>query len=52
MDDVLSELDNKRQKQVFKMFDNDVQIFITCTSVDGVSEELLTNSSIIAVGKE
>ena len=52
MDDVLSELDTKRQKQVFKMFNNDTQIFITCTSVEGISEDLLNNSNIIVVGKE
>ena len=37
----------KRQKQVFKMFNNDTQIFITCTSVEGISEDLLNNSNII-----
>ena len=52
MDDVLSELDTKRQKQVFKMFNNDTQIFITCTSIEGLSKDLLNNSNIIVVGKE
>lgn len=52
MDDVMSELDNKRQKQVFSMLDNDVQTFITCTSIDGISKELLNNSNVIVVGKE
>ena len=52
VDDVLSELDTKRQKKVFKMFNNDTQIFITCTSIEGISKDLLNNSNIIVVGKE
>ncbi|MFA6890244.1 MAG: DNA replication/repair protein RecF [Bacilli bacterium] len=52
LDDVLSELDTSRQNEVLKMLDPDKQTFITTTSIQHISKELLDNSTLIQIRGE
>lgn len=52
MDDVLSELDENRQNEVLKMLDNENQIFITCTNINLLNQEIIDKSNVIHIGKE
>ena len=52
MDDVLSELDEERKNDFFRLIDNEDQIFITCTDLNSVSNEIVEKSNVIYVGKE
>lgn len=51
MDDVLSDLDNIRQNELFRSFNNYNQIFITTTSLLGLSDEIIKKSKIININK-
>ena len=50
-DDLSSELDRKKINNILKMFDEKVQTFITTTSIDYFSEEILKKANIINVDK-
>lgn len=52
LDDVLSELDITRQNEVLKMLDPDKQTFITTTSIEHISQELLKDSQLIQIRGE
>lgn len=52
LDDVLSELDALRQNQMMKLINTGSQMFITCTSLDSISDEIVKLSNIINVRKE
>ncbi|MGM0435584.1 MAG: DNA replication/repair protein RecF [Bacillota bacterium] len=49
LDDVFSELDDTRQKNLLKKFDKDSQIFITSTSLDTMHLESLTDYKVFEV---
>jgi DNA replication and repair protein RecF len=52
LDDVLSELDVSRQNEVLKMLDPTKQTFITTTSIEHISQDLLNNSKLIQIRGE
>lgn len=49
LDDVFSELDSERQNELLMLLNKTKQIFITTTSVDNLSPEVLNNSKIIEI---
>lgn len=49
LDDVLSELDQKRQTHLLNTIENKVQTIITTTSTDGIDEKTLLRASIFKV---
>ncbi|KRN04871.1 DNA replication/repair protein RecF [Holzapfeliella floricola] len=49
LDDVLSELDSKRQAALIEIIDEDIQTFITTTDLDSVSKELQHKPTIYEV---
>lgn len=49
LDDVFSELDNHRQNEILELLDNDKQTFITTTSIDNLSSEIIKNSNVINI---
>jgi DNA replication and repair protein RecF len=49
LDDVFSELDDTRQKNLLNKFDKDSQIFITSTSLDTMHLESLTDYKVFEV---
>lgn len=49
LDDVLSELDSKRQAALIEIIDEDIQTFITTTDLDSVSKELRHQPTIFEV---
>lgn len=49
LDDVLSELDNRRQTHLLKTIEKKVQTFLTTTSLDGVDINLLNEPKIFHV---
>ncbi|MGR3741107.1 DNA replication/repair protein RecF [Companilactobacillus sp. DQM5] len=49
LDDVLSELDENRQTQLLKAIEDNIQTFITTTSIDGVNKEIVKNPQIYNV---
>jgi len=51
LDDVLSELDNHRRSHLIKAIQNRVQTFVTNTSVEGIDQELLDQSSIYEISQ-
>lgn len=51
LDDVLSELDDLRKNRLFDLFRNDIQTFITTTSLDGIDREVLFNSDVFHVSQ-
>lgn len=51
LDDVLSELDNHRRSHLIKAIQNKVQTFVTNTSVEGIDQELLDQSSIYEISQ-
>jgi DNA replication and repair protein RecF len=52
LDDVFSELDKERQNELLKLINADYQIFITTTTIDNLSVEILEKSKIINIGRE
>src|SRR5699024_4085921 len=49
LDDVLSELDDLRQTHLLHTIKNQVQTFLTTTSLDGVAEEIIGKPTIFQV---
>ncbi|MDR1782563.1 MAG: DNA replication/repair protein RecF [Bacilli bacterium] len=49
LDDVLAELDLKRQENLFKLLNNNIQTFITTTNLEGINKEVIKNSYIYKV---
>ncbi len=49
LDDVFSELDDQRQTDLLKSIKDKCQTFITTTSIDGISEDLLTQSRLFYI---
>ena len=52
LDDVFSELDNERQNEIMKIINSGTQTFITTTTIDNLSDDILNRSKIITIGKE
>ena len=52
LDDVLSELDNERQNLLLNLVSDDIQTFITTTSIDGLSHEVIQRANKIEISKE
>ena len=50
-DDVFSELDGNRQKELLDILEEKSQIFITSTSVDGIDQAVLSKSNLIMFRK-
>jgi DNA replication and repair protein RecF len=49
LDDVLSELDNHRRTHLLEAIQDKVQTFVTNTSVEGIDQELIEQSSIYTI---
>ena len=49
LDDLFSELDDKKINNIIKMLNKEVQTFITTTDIDKVNKELLVDASIYKV---
>jgi DNA replication and repair protein RecF len=52
LDDVFSELDSERQNEILKLLNSEYQIFITTTSVNNLSSEILKESKIITISRK
>lgn len=52
LDDVFSELDLNRQNEIIQLLNKNVQIFITTTSVENLSKQVLINSTVHNIVKE
>lgn len=52
LDDVFSELDINRQNQILKLLDRSNQIFITTTTIENLSTDILNQSKMIKILKE
>lgn len=52
LDDVFGELDLKRQNQLMKLINYDNQIFITTTTIENLSDEIIKVSNIIKIDKD
>lgn len=49
LDDVFSELDDQRQSDLLKSIKDKCQTFITTTSIDGISDEILLEARLYAI---
>ncbi len=49
LDDIFSELDSDKKNNIIKYIDNDLQVFITSTDINNISENLINNASIFYV---
>ena len=49
LDDLFSELDNKKINNIIKMLNKEVQTFITSTDIDRVNKDLLNDSYIFYI---
>lgn len=52
LDDVFSELDIQRQNEILNLLNLSNQIFITTTSINHISEELINASKVIEIRRE
>lgn len=52
LDDVLSELDSKRQTLLLDLVSDEIQTFITTTSIGGISHEVIRKAKKIEIQKE
>lgn len=52
LDDVLSELDRKRQNNLFNLIDSDIQTILSTATLAEVDENVLKNANIITLKKE
>lgn len=52
MDDVLSELDEERKNKVFSVIEDGDQVFITCTDLSNISNEIVAKSNVINIRKD
>ncbi|MFT8363824.1 MAG: DNA replication/repair protein RecF [Sporolactobacillus sp.] len=51
LDDVLSELDDRRQTQLIAAFKDKVQTFVTTTSTDGLDEQLINRATVFQIAQ-
>ncbi|MFV0393318.1 MAG: DNA replication/repair protein RecF [Coprobacillaceae bacterium] len=51
LDDVLSELDDHRKTMLLNILDKKIQTFITTTSIDGISHNIIDNAKKIYIDK-
>ena len=49
LDDIFSELDDKKKNNIIKYFKNDVQIFITTTDIKDINDDLKEKSDVYIV---
>jgi DNA replication and repair protein RecF len=49
LDDVMSELDDRRRAQIFQYLADDCQVFITCTNLEALSSEMADKAEILTV---
>lgn len=49
LDDVFSDLDNKKKNNLLKHIDKDMQVIITTTDLDSIDKELLTKAKLIHI---
>ncbi len=49
LDDVFSELDEKKKNNLLKYINNDIQVIITTTDVKNISEKIIKKSKIIEI---
>ena len=49
LDDLFSELDNEKVKNIYKLLNNNVQTFITTTDIRKIPKNVRTNSSIFKI---
>ena len=52
LDDVLSELDVNRQNLLLDLVSDDIQTFITTTSIDGIKHEVIKKAKKIEISNE
>lgn len=52
LDDVLSELDDKRKTLLLKLLNNKIQTFITTTSLKGINQKFIDEANIIYIKGE
>lgn len=52
LDDVFSELDADRQNQILKLLNSEYQIFITTTTINNLSAEVINGSKIMTIKRE
>lgn len=52
LDDLFSELDNEKIKQILKMLREDIQIFITTTDINNIDTKILKNSKVLKLKKD
>ena len=51
LDDVLSELDDKRKTKLLNMIDHKIQTFITSTSIDGIHHQIINDALKIYISE-
>ena len=51
LDDVLSELDDKRKTRLLNMIDHKIQTFITSTSIDGIHHQIINDALKIYISE-
>jgi DNA replication and repair protein RecF len=49
LDDVFSELDCHRQNEIVKMLDNNIQTFITTTSIQSLNNNIISESNVVEI---
>lgn len=49
LDDIFSEIDNKKKNQIIKFLKDDIQVFITTTDLKNINKSLLKEAKIIEV---
>ena len=49
LDDVFSEIDNKKKNKIIKYFEDDIQVFITTTDLKNINRSLLKEAKIFEV---
>lgn len=49
LDDIFSEIDNKKKNKIIKYLQDDIQVFITTTDLKNINKSLLKKSKIIEV---
>ncbi len=49
LDDIFSEIDNKKRNKIIKFLNNDIQSIITTTDIDDIKDSLLENATVFDV---
>jgi DNA replication and repair protein RecF len=52
LDDVFSELDDKRQNEIMKLINKGIQTFITTTSIGEIDKNIIANAKIFNLNKD